>query len=354
MTIKCRTECDNSINYEIIRFSDGFLYFLPLESDGTIHDCPNFPSEIELDQHGLGILDSQDPPPENFMGYLYLIEEKNTLSYTNSPEDENLLGSLLGKQSDAIFLPLPFYKTNPELDPTLYQLTEIAQIYQEIGEYENASLALSIQQRITHDQTERILQLQKEIEQLSDHEQSTFENEFAKLDDYLNSLGSSGDAYSQKTTPHSKHLVISDHSQDNISVTLIRDKIRKVEHLLKSYIRKKYDNNISQFKADFPKLVESIEKRNNQDTTLDISEDHDIIGLLTLGESVFITSDWKIKLLKLPKSYTSFLHNITQFRNTVDHYFGNDLESYIKFEDKMLHDILCNKTIRYFDDLDKK
>lgn len=353
MPIQCRTECGNLIEYEIIRFSDGFLYFLPVELNGNVHDCPNIPNSFELDEHGKRILISQELPPFDFVALMYEIEEKNTLNYKTTPDDENSLEFLAGKQSDAIFLPLPFYKTNVELDPTIYQLTEIAQIYQNIGEYENASLALSIQQRITHDQTARILQLQKEIEKLNDSDQNKFKYEYRVLEEYLDSLEKSREIYSQKINLQQKQSIIAAKIQ-TITVTQIREKIRKVEHLLKSYIRKRYDGNILKFKQDFPRLIESIEKRNNQNSILDISEEHDVIGLLTLGEAVTITADWKNKLLKLPKSYTSFLHNITQFRNTVDHYFGNDLESHIKHEDKLLHDIFCNKTIRFLDDLDKK
>lgn len=353
MPIQCRTECGNLIEYEIIRFSDGFLYFLPVELNGNVHDCPNIPSAIELDEHGKGILASHELPPFDFVKLMYEIEEKNTLNYKTTPEDENSLEFLAGKQSDAIFLPLPFYKTNPELDPTIYQLTEIAQIYQNIGEYGNASLALSIQQRITHDQTERILQLYKEIEKLTDSEQTKYKSEYQILEEYLNSLEKSREKYSQNIDYQQKQSIIAEKTQ-KITVIQIREKIRKVENLLKSYIRKKYDGNIVKFKHDFPKLIESIEKRNKQNSILDISEEHDVIGLLTLGEAVTITEDWKNKLLKLPKSYTALLHSITQFRNTVDHYFGNELESHIKYEDKLLHDILCNKAIRFLDDLDKK
>ena len=46
MTIQCRTGCGEQINYEQHPFPDGFSYFLPLNLDGTIHDCPNVPKNL--------------------------------------------------------------------------------------------------------------------------------------------------------------------------------------------------------------------------------------------------------------------------------------------------------------------
>ena len=41
MPIQCRTGCQEQVNYEHFPFPDGFVYFLPLNLDGSIHDCKN-------------------------------------------------------------------------------------------------------------------------------------------------------------------------------------------------------------------------------------------------------------------------------------------------------------------------
>ena len=41
MTIACRTGCGEQIENEFNSFSDGFVYLLPLNENGTIHNCKN-------------------------------------------------------------------------------------------------------------------------------------------------------------------------------------------------------------------------------------------------------------------------------------------------------------------------
>ena len=49
MTIQCRTGCGEQITYEQYAFPDGFIYFLPLDLDETIHNCCNIPHNSEID-----------------------------------------------------------------------------------------------------------------------------------------------------------------------------------------------------------------------------------------------------------------------------------------------------------------
>jgi hypothetical protein len=40
MIKSCKTHCGEKINYESVEFSDGFVYELPKNNDGTVHQCP--------------------------------------------------------------------------------------------------------------------------------------------------------------------------------------------------------------------------------------------------------------------------------------------------------------------------
>lgn len=70
MTIQCRTGCGEQITYEGIDFPDGFKYLLPLNSDETIHNCPNLPPDYEM--YISSQYDNQLPPdgddeiPDNY------------------------------------------------------------------------------------------------------------------------------------------------------------------------------------------------------------------------------------------------------------------------------------------------
>jgi len=39
MKMLCKTNCGHEIEYESHEFSDGFVYYLPRNVDGTVHDC---------------------------------------------------------------------------------------------------------------------------------------------------------------------------------------------------------------------------------------------------------------------------------------------------------------------------
>ena len=47
MTILCRTGCNQQVIYEENEFPDGFIYLLPVNLDGTIHNCKNLSEKIK-------------------------------------------------------------------------------------------------------------------------------------------------------------------------------------------------------------------------------------------------------------------------------------------------------------------
>mgnify|MGYP003986454007 CR=1 FL=1 len=75
-------------------------------------------------------------------------------------------------------LPIPFFRLFQSRESnTTYLLTKLSEKYQKNGDYDNASIALSIQNEITHDQTDRIIELQNIIAKKD--EQFTTQKELA-------------------------------------------------------------------------------------------------------------------------------------------------------------------------------
>ena len=50
MIKSCKTHCGEKINYESVEFSDGFVYELPKNNDGTVHQCNVVELSLDMDQ----------------------------------------------------------------------------------------------------------------------------------------------------------------------------------------------------------------------------------------------------------------------------------------------------------------
>jgi hypothetical protein len=81
MIKSCKTHCGEKINYESVEFSDGFVYELPKNNDGTVHQCPIVELMIEEE-------------------FLY-VDENTTLTYLKKYGDpEHLSQKLFEMQFD--------------------------------------------------------------------------------------------------------------------------------------------------------------------------------------------------------------------------------------------------------------
>ena len=80
--------------------------------------------------------------------------------------------------------------------------------------------------------------------------------------------------------------------------------------------------------------------------TLDVPEGN-LTDHITLGTIIFIITNTK-SATYFPKwifTYNSYLYNIKSFRNSIDHYTGENEEEFFSNKDKVLVDISCDKIL---------
>ena len=258
------------------------MYFLPLNLDGSIHDCKNLrlshdiKGQVSSEQGKIVKTFDMDLWSPDEIEFEKIFREKN--KETNNAEELRKLvenapnlyafeydGLLVGKsvslkerllnaQMRCIMFPTP-YLTNPSF-MGFSDILDLSITYELLGDFESAIRARLIEEKITHDQTEKILELVKK------------QNDYTKNDD---------------------ELII----ELNLTVKELRDKYyRKVENIIKSFIRKKYLNR-NDFKNDFPKFYE---KANNlrERSTSNIERTHDdVIEYLSFGSCARILKDKK-------------------------------------------------------------
>ncbi len=244
-------------------------------------------------------------------------------------------------------IPAPFFHIfySRKSDNT-YFLTELSTAYEEVNDYENASQALSIQHGITHDQTNEIIELQNKISK--------------KEKDPILSLGSVINEIN-KTYSEQQNIIDDDDllkntelktTNDSITVKIVRDKIRIVERTLKSIVRNEFKNKMNELQENFPECYNTAEKNRKKEMIID-SVQKDTVGHMTLGNIVTIITARGL-FPKWNYNYNSFLHNIREFRNNIDHYDGDNEERDFKNQDKIMIDIFCDKIITYTSNLELK
>jgi len=381
MTIACRTGCGEQIENEFNSFSDGFVYLLPLNENGTIHNCKNliqfgtgwskeeeealekldvlFNDNIELEslKNKIFVKDNwkknyntkklKAQVTSDFENYVEKISKKNIpqkylKSSKNSLREEYFgmmlkgtkLDRKLDKQTSSILLrnvqmrcilfPTPFLT-----DPTNLGGSDIiflSGLYTTLGDFESAIRARLIQDRITHDQSQFILELYKKQKEFNDD-----------VDDTI--------------------LI------ENIPAVELRNTYyRKVENLIKSFIRKTY-HPISHLKEDYPdefKTAESL--RSNPSDYVQRSND-DVIEYLTFGQCVKIIKINKINNNKKQEkdewncidwNIIQRLDFIKDRRNDTDHVSDEDLENRVTQEAKIVGHLFSKKIIDFFKNLKLK
>ncbi len=481
-SILCKLGCGQQVEFEYRNFSDGYSYVIYRDFDnGNFHDCPEIPHHelnwtdnsaeaiLELQNQGMDIKNevnnsefkklflgneefhnkrNRNTPSRNSDGTISEIEFKNR-------KEENLR-QLENIKVLCSILPIPFFRLF-ESDVSkkygkyfsrienkrTYLLTKLAEKYQKIGDYDNASIALALQNEITHDQTDRIIELQNIIAKKSDMPEldpvqdvlekmfSKYKNQLKKekassekverkgmlrkedalgepstwkeyndeLKKLLGRVNISDEKWSGKVVEHNQKDKTKKHSGytweelskkwikkndlydkwkidvervlegsekkvrepkktikhntiEVITTNEIREKIRKVERMLKSFILKSFNDDVNQFKNAFPKICEDaeIQREKTKIDTLDVPEG-DMIDHITLGTVIFIITN-KDNSKYFPEwiyTHGHMLYYIKSFRNNMDHYTGENIEELFSNEDKIMVDICCDKIMILLD-----
>ena len=399
LSILCRTGCGQKVDFEYRDFTDGFSYVLYTDLDGNPHNCSKIPphqlnwhaesegrTEKILKLQKIGINIKNETNHSDFQKLYWDNSEYHSMRLSFDLDDDTdgvdfksvKLGENIEKKRKlenskvmCNLLPIPFFSIyhDDESDNT-YFLTELAEKYEENEDYENASIALSLQHEITHDQIERIVELQEKISKQSKISELNVEEDISELhNEYKNYLEKSNITfdYAQSNdfsrfneyvskimdTKIEKNPDIS--KPEIVTVSIVREKIRTVERLLKSFIMKQFDNDVSKFRKEFTKEFEDAEDERKKDSILDSSEQN-TIDFMTLGTIIHMITnresskhfpDWDYR-------YNSFLHNVKGFRNRNDHYTGKNIEEHFSDDDKIMINIFCKKLIKILNQIMNK
>jgi hypothetical protein len=360
MPIQCRTGCQEQVNYEPFPFSDGFTYYLPKNFDGSIHDCKNLRtpsrthhlrlpnSEVDMtilswspeEAHFQDIQDNSGIPGTDGIQeltneeWLHLFdtspnqyyEEYDHVRFSSTTGQEITVPNsseefrrnvLLNIQMRCILFPTPFISDG--LEDNQFDIIKLSLQYESLKDFESAIRARLIQEKITHDQTKIILELVKK------------QNDFTKTNE---------------------ELII----EFNLTAMELRHKYyRKVENIIKSFIRKKYSN-IKFFKNDFPRFYEIANSKREESTSNVKRANDDVIEYLSFGVCAKIL---KIKKFEKENSWDAIEYDIINYvfyivgrRNETDHYSDDDLDSHMSKESKVLGYIYSKNIIDFFEKLD--
>jgi len=352
MPIQCRTGCEEQVNYEHFPFSDGFVYLLPKNLDETIHDCKNLhifewcPGNAEGNPEGkkthelLKKLNHKVPEdyekikkiieniPDNYefeydqilhMDMLLHNDGKGGHKLLTPNDKQDLKKSILNTQMRCTLFPTPFLP-NPAWYKFHSDIIDLAVLYEMLSDFECAITARLIQEKITHDQTEKILELVKKQKNIGDEK---------------------------------KEKII----EVNISALELRDKYyRKVENVIKSFIREKYPV-LGNLQKDFPNLYfKANELRSNPSKHITYSH-NDVIEFLSFGACVKILKynrknkekeDWNV----IDYDIIDYAYYVVNRINDMDHYSDEKIEESVSKDSKALGYIFSNDIIDFFEKLE--
>jgi len=341
MTIKCRTGCEEQVHYEEYVFPDGFIYFLPKNKDKTIHKCKNLPDSLSMElinrpediskiDHDNYLMEYAVTDGLLYDEYLELLDVvKPSTEWELKQHHELLKKELKRIQTLLILLPSPFTEEfndliclNPEINPESEMqsnLIYLSLLYEYFNDYVSAEKARLIQDKVTHDQAEKLVELSKKQMGL-------------------------------KKNKDRKILEL------NISAQELRnDYFRKVENMVKSFIRKKYSSN-EDLEKDFPTLYQKAnELRGNPSRHIEHTKE-DVIEFLSFGQCIKILKT--NRNVKEDKEWSMIDYHIIDYayfivdrRNDMDHYSGENIEESIPKESKTLGYIYSKEIIEFFENL---
>lgn len=349
MAISCRTGCGNQIIYEPHPFPNGSVYFLPLNLDETIHNCPNLP---ENESDDIWPNSESIPREGNIIEYVekrkfspndYSMEyagidisleheyEHEMIDHSESTSEEKekafrslFKDAIINLHIRGLLFPSPFmyrYVDDVEIYPKNERITlliELSLYYENLGDFKSAVTARLIQDKITHDQTEKIINLINKENNIDSEKQK----EVLEL---------------------------------NITALELRDKYyRKVEHAIKSFIRKKYLN-MKDLQKDFPLLFLNADKLRANPSKHIKHEHEDVIEFLSFGASVKILNEnrknnkeWKV----IDWDIINHAYYIVDRRNDMEHYSDDKLDESIPKETKTLGYIFSREIMDFFEKID--
>jgi len=314
MAISCRTGCGQDVLYEMESFPDGFIYYMPWNLDRTIHNCQNLPENETNDE-----LPSNIENSTIWQEYRQLEAEIGVTSYdltfdSSETEKFEIFKKLLVlQQIKCTLFPSPLmygYVTSDMVDLQdgvkevwWTHLTTLSECYETVGMLDCAITALILQDKITHNQSKRILELENKKKQ------------------------------EQPNTTNSKYEVSID---TKLTVMQIRDThVRELEKKIKDFLRKHYS--IEKFRAEndelFLQIDESRETKNERrDVAIGKFDDH--YEHLTFGSCIFIINQEVTRCKKKKELDSIFLKISSQqkremdwvrdnFRNEIDHTVEN-------------------------------
>ena len=282
----CKTECGCDVEYESHKFSDGFVYYLPRNLDGTVHNCifseeePDFfevePDAIEeffqkhkerlkIDEYDLqGIVDSMlggwfEPMDLDFMEF---IKDGNMFGLKKYVEEELIRSPMptfahrsdyrWGEQDDDIGLPTT----------QGYQLEYLGKIYELMIRLEDAKKCYELQYECTKEP--ELLEISKELDKKIQERKSVEE--------------------------------ITKNVPNNLTSEDMWKKINSTQSNVKKYVVELFSNNFTEvFKRNL-KIKNKTEKirRKDEESLLKINEKH-VMDNVGLGDLLHILKTSKTK-----------------------------------------------------------
>ena len=282
----CKTECGCDVEYESHKFSDGFVYYLPRNLDGTVHNCifseeePDFfdieadgwddfcekhKERLKIDPDDLqGIVDSMlggwfEPMDLDFMEF---IKDGNMFGLKKYVEEELIRSPMptfahrsdyrWGEQDDDIGLPTT----------QGYQLEYLGKIYELMIRLEDAKKCYELQYECTKEP--ELLEISKELDKKIQERKSVEE--------------------------------ITKNVPNNLTSEDMWKKINSTQSNVKKYVVELFSNNFTEvFKRNL-KIKNQTEKirRKDEESLLKINEKH-VMDNVGLGDLLHILKTSKTK-----------------------------------------------------------
>lgn len=292
----CKNDCGSELEYESHEFSDGFVYYLPRDLDGTVHDCfvVNYDSKTLKDgsfrnrldcfkkngiaeKEAMKILEQREyrfiPFEMEWVDHDVnmvckgktdkLIEfVKELLSISPNPLEQRT--GYYDHEFD-VWFPPPYAEYSLPT-PTVwgYQLERLGKLYEIITNFEDAKKCYDLQYKCTGES--ELLEKSKDLD--------------------------------KKIKERKDYRISAENIPDNLKLKDIRKKIEDTELNLRKYVVVLFSNNFTELFKKNPSLREEIQKIRSKDeeSMLDFNENSDI-ETLSMGslKHILIISRAKVK-----------------------------------------------------------
>lgn len=354
MVILCRTGCGEEISYEEFEFEDGYVYYLPRNLDGSIHNCENLPEDGNYGEYSSH--EKTCPVDERigteFTEKMFELRDKGNMAIaeTENPDfvrdreptkkeiQDNRKKRLLKMQICCVLYPAPFLKWDytalqidyaPSESWKFSDLVTLAECYSILGMTQCEKTALLIQNIVTGGQSSKILELEKKSTDF------VMENEEIK-------------------------------SIESLSVNHLQQKLRELEKGIKDFLRKQFKST-ADFKTDFPEIFSEAKRKQSNDNEIIKKNNQDIFEFMTFGEALKVirykkTESRKNQSRTRQMSATIWdkfgfdeinrLSSCVHVRNQIAHYSDVDIESSFNNDEKIIHFLYCKQLIGFFKDLE--